>query len=616
MKNIVVVGLLLGSLSTYAQIKTVVVESSGIVEESADTSSWVTVLDENEIKKQNKSTVADLLRDVPGVEVVRQGGVGQTTSIFIRGARSEDTLVLIDGIRANELMSPSGGFDFSSLSSVNIARIEVHRGPQSVRFGSGAMGGVINIITKEGKGPFAVSFMTEAGSYETFRAGAAISGRQNHVGYSIGVEGFQTAGFSAADKSQGNTEADGAKVGTVSSKLTYHASETGKIVGSLRYSQADVDLDYAGGTQGDDPNSTAVFKQLITGVTGVDHFFSNTLRSSLSFTFSEVTRFDENETDSVHADVSENYFISELQQIETTHEWMPTSTQSLKFVLSYQDESGKGYSNYSGFATPFAREHLKNTGEGLFYSYDDNQWLFDAGLRYDQQSEKGQAVSARSSVGRRIVATDSLIRLTYGTGFKNPSLYQLYSSYGDLGLKSQDGKALDISLEQQLGERFEFSADLFRTFYDDLIDFDTVSSKYKNIASAQSEGFELQGRYKILNSLSVKANYTYLETKDNTTNLRLLRRPMNAYSVSAIYTHDLLEGSLQYRYVGDRADVDPNTFARTENSSYDVVSLKGSYKFSEDIKLTGRIENLFDRKYQEVLGYGTPERSFFIGLSN
>ncbi|UOF00504.1 TonB-dependent receptor plug domain-containing protein [Bdellovibrio reynosensis] len=614
MKNIFVMGLLLGSLSTYAQINPVVVESSSVTEESADTSSWVTVLDETEIKNQNKSTVADLLRDVPGVEVVRQGGVGQTTSIFIRGARSEDTLVLIDGIRANELMSPAGGFDFSSLASVNIARIEVHRGPQSVRFGSGAIGGVINIITKEGKGPLAVSYVAEAGSYDTLRAGVSVYGRQNNLGYSAGVEGLKTAGFSAADKSQGNTEADGATVATVSSKLTYHASETGKVVGSLRYSQAEVDLDYAGGTQGDDPNSSAVFKQLITGVTGVNHFFSNTLRSSLSFTFSEVTRFDENKADPVHVDTSENYFISELQQIETAHEWLPTSTQSLKFILSYQDESGKGYSNYSGFAAPFARERLKNTGEGFFYSYDDNKWLFDAGLRYDQQSEKGQAVSVRSSVGRRIAASDTLVRLTYGTGFKNPSLYQLYSSYGDLSLKSQDGKALDISVEQQLGERLEFSADLFRTFYDDLIDF--VSGKYKNIASAQSEGIEVQGMYKVLNSLALKASYTYLETKDNTTNLRLLRRPMNAYSVSAIYSHEKIEGSVQYRFSGERDDLDPNTFARTENSSYDVVSVKASYKLSQDLKITGRIENLLDRQYQEVLGYGTPERSFFVGISN
>jgi vitamin B12 transporter len=616
-KYLLIMGMICCPLFTYSQqLEQVTITATELDQESVDSSTWVTVIDENAIKDKQHATVAEILRDVPGIDVVSQGGPGQTTSIFIRGSRSEDTLVLIDGIAANDPMSPSGGFDFSSLTSVNIARIEIHRGPQSVRFGSGAMGGVINIITKKGQGPVRYSYLVDAGSYDTGHGLIAASGGTDSYSYSLGADFFQTRGYSAADKNLGNSEPDGAKIGTLSGRVVYRPTKSSEITGTLRYNQAEVDLDSGGGPTGDDPNDLSKSSQFIAGVLGSDLYLNNRLKSTLSYRYSESNRRDTNQPDSASTTDSENYFLSERNQIETTQEWFIDSVQSLKFILAWQEESGISHSDSNGTITSFDHKRLNNLGTGALYFFENASWILDAGLRLDNQSESGSTASNRISIGKRVPKFNSLLRLIYGTGFKNPSLYQLYSSYGDVNLQSQQGRSLDLSWEQKIGKSITASVDVFRTYYNELIDFNTTTNKYQNIASAESRGAELQFEAEVIAGAGLRGNYTYLETRDNSTGSELLRRPRNSWTASAFYRRENFEGSLGYRFVGSRTDLDPVSYSVIKDTSYDLWNLKAQYNFSPNLKLSARVENIFDLSYQEVAGYGTAGRSFFIGISN
>ncbi|MEK6554802.1 MAG: TonB-dependent receptor plug domain-containing protein, partial [Bdellovibrionota bacterium] len=249
--------LILHSVQVLAQMPTteatIIVEAEKISSQEIEASRSAVVLDEVAIKLKRPSSVADILRDIPGIEVVRQGSIGQTTTVFIRGSKSESTLVLIDGAVANDIMAPSSGYDFSNLSPNSIARIEVYRGPQSVRFGAGALGGVINIVTKEGSGPLGLDYLVEGGTYETYRVALGLNGSSRDFNYSLGTEGFKSTGFSAAGSSS-SLEKDAASVASVSSKLGYKFNSTTKVEATLRYADAEVDLDRGGDASSDDPN--------------------------------------------------------------------------------------------------------------------------------------------------------------------------------------------------------------------------------------------------------------------------------------------------------------------------------------------------------------------------
>ncbi len=214
----------------------------------------VTVIKAEEIQSRQQQNVSELLKGIPGVDVIQSGGPGGNVAIFMRGANSEHTLVYIDGIEANDPISATRTFDFANLSVDNIERIEIIRGPQSVLYGSDAIGGVILITTKRGSGPVSGSVSAEGGSYGTSLARASASGGGDAVSYSIGVSQKNTHGFSSAEKRDGNTEKDGYASTNFSGLMSLVHSEVFETDLILRYSNARSELDNFGGPGGDDLN--------------------------------------------------------------------------------------------------------------------------------------------------------------------------------------------------------------------------------------------------------------------------------------------------------------------------------------------------------------------------
>ncbi len=209
------------SLKNY-QLKDVVITATRTENSIHDLANSISVIDSAEIHDRNKVTVLDLLKDEYGISYTSQGGANKLASIYTRGANSNHTLVLVDGIELNMTNDPGNSFDFSYLPTDNVARIEVLRGPQSTLYGSNAMAGVINIITQKGNGAPRFSLSAEGGSYGTYRGIADVSGSLDKLNYSVAVSRFKTTGFSSASVNYGNTEKDGSDNLNLTSRIGYN----------------------------------------------------------------------------------------------------------------------------------------------------------------------------------------------------------------------------------------------------------------------------------------------------------------------------------------------------------------------------------------------------------
>ena len=351
------------------------IETGSLHDESPSRS--VTVLSSEDIQANGARPLVDVLDSVPALEVQREGGLGQIARVLIRGARSSDTLVLIDGIEVNDVIDPRGAFDFGSLTASDVERVEVYRGPQGVRFGSGAIGGVVNIITRRGRSSQPL-YRFEAGSYESWSATLGMAGQNQKLNYTLSATRSETGGFSAASENRGNTEPDGARVQQVHTKWGLKLSPQMDVEAVARYADLAMDVDFAGGEGGDDPNYTSWSRGLQAGVT-LNHQSTDRSSSQLSYTHSELKRETENLPDPQRADFHKDSFEGRLSKTSAEHMISFSNHHLGRVGLEYRSESGSTYGNYGGFVSD-----LPDLKQSLFathatYIFESDTWFADAG---------------------------------------------------------------------------------------------------------------------------------------------------------------------------------------------------------------------------------------------
>jgi vitamin B12 transporter len=542
---------------------------------------------------------------------------------------------MIDGVELNDPISPSRSYDLAHLSLESIERIEILRGPQSTLYGSDAMGGIINIITRKGEGKPRFHLSTQGGSYGTFANAAGLSGSADKIHYSLGVSHFRSDGFSAASASYaGNEEKDGYRNLSLSGRFGYRPLDNLSFDFSFRTINTKTDIDNFAGDYGDDPNNTQNYDALILKGQIRTLLLGNRWEQKLNLSYVNYDRTYKNPTDDIHPfDSYESQYKSKLWKLDWQHNLFLHEIYTLTFGVEYQHEQGEQYyseSMWGPSSNVFPLQEAHTTG---IYLQDQikvgGRFFATLGVRRDYHSQTGSATTYHIAYAYFIQKTGTKLKATHGTGFKSPSLYQLYAPAtmwgpgGNKDLKPEETTGWDAGLEQNLFQnKLIISATYFSNTYENLIDYDYALG-YVNIREAFSRGAEFSLQARPTDSLLFSASYTRTKartkSKDEDKNTYLLRRPREKLTANLSYNF-LEKGSVSVSLIqiGKRDDMDyplwPAAPARVTLPGYTLLSASASFNIMANIQLFARLENILNQEYEMIKGYGTAGFSTYFGV--
>jgi vitamin B12 transporter len=572
--------------------------------------SSITVITGEQIRQRRQSTVLEVLRSVPGLDVVQSGGPGRQTSVFMRGANSEHTKVLLDGIPLNDPSSPNRAFDFSSLavdnfsslSVDNIERIEIVRGPQSMAYGSDAIGGVINIITRRGEGPMSIRASAMGGSFGTHQERVAISGGDERKYYSITASYFDTNGISAVSSRFGGIEKDAFQNAVISGRVGWNLTETVNIDYVFRYTDSDTEVD---GFQVDNTIRENRQQQFFHGLQLESQHVDGLIVSRVGFRQTDTNRID---TDPGAFGTPE--FDGDFRQIDWQGTLQLTEHNVFTAGIDYWQEEARTTSNPS-VARNLAGLYLQDQ-----FSFDD--WSFTTvGVRWDDHSTAGTAQTYRFTQLFRLDETGTKIHGSSGRGFKAPSVAQSSTFFflGDPTLAPEFSKGWDVGIGQVLFGNVTLDLTYFRNDFRDLIVFDFPTFSLQNVGLAESSGVELTAYVQLTCGSSLAASYTYTDTENLVTSTQLLRRPRNKASLSFHHRFydDRASLNAYLNYVGSRQDF--GTVGVTTLEDYFRFDLTGTYLVNQHWELFARVDNVTDTDYEEAFGFATPGIGAFLGVN-
>ena len=600
----------------------IIVTASRLETTQADVGSSVSVVTQEELQEGKYPTVVEALRKVPGLDIVRSGGPGGNAAAFIRGADSSQTQVLLDGIELNNPASPNRGFNLTTLTLENVDRIEIIRGPQSMIYGSDAMGGVINIISKQAKKGVHMSAMTEAGSYSSFNNVGTLSYGSDAIDFTGGVTQQDVGNISSAGANYGNFEQDAFHNTSLSGRLGLRPSDSVDTAFITRYGRSNAGLDNFGGYGGDDPNRHYNNEEFFNRGQIEARFLDNTLTTKAWTDYTDHGLYDNNDPDQMSAEYLRSNYIGNMLDAGTSVTWAPKKYFSSVLGYEYEKERASSYYYSDGSYGPYENVfdwRSANTNSVFFEtktSYEEKVFL-DAGVRYDRQSIFGDRTTFRVAPAWYVTESTKL-RGSVGTGFKAPSLVQLYSPYGNPDLQAETSTGWDIGVDQQIvRDRLAAEVTFFDNDYDDLITFNPSTFVLENINSAYTQGVEVALTTTLSETVSLRSAYTYTESEDRDTDESLLRRPRNKGSITTTYQPtDRVTSQVEWRVYGKRFDNDFSAYppVRTTLAGYGLVNLAISYKANETFEIFTRVDNIFDQEYEEVLGYGTMGCAAYGGL--
>ncbi|MBW4055558.1 MAG: TonB-dependent receptor [Proteobacteria bacterium] len=557
----------------------------------------MTIITRADIEKKGATFVTDLLRLQSDLQVVQNGGTGSNATLLMRGGGSNQVLVMVDGIKFN---SPStGSADLSSLLTTDIERIEIIKGPQSTLYGSEAMAGVVNIITKKGAGKLKADLSVEGGSFATVKTAGSVSGGTDKTNYRLSATWFDTDGIPTA---KNGLVRNGDTNKSVSGRFGVDPTDTSSIELNVRYGTDKTHLDnYSYGVGPVDTlNYVQNHENYLVAATG-KIFPWEKYEQSLTLSY---LRDNLNTTDPVTA--YNNYRINATTKLLDWQHTLDLRPFTLTGGFAYRNEAADSEGTFDQSIDNKAG--YLNAKLGLL----EDTLVLTAGLRYDDHSTFGDAVTYRTGVLYYLKPLEMRFKANLGSGFRAPSLNELYyPNYGNTNLKPEKSTGYDIGVEKDLfDKKLVIGATWFWQRYRNLIQTDSSTYSAVNIGNAQTEGVEIKATALPTENLKLNAGYTYLEAIDKATGAFLSLRPRDKVTTSIEYTLAKLTVIAEYQYVAKRFDSSLNQ----DISPYALVNLKGSYVVCKNFSIFARIDNLLDKSYEEAAGYGTPGISAFGGV--
>jgi len=564
------------------------------------------VITSEEITARGQQYISDLLRSLPGIAVNSSGPAGGLTQIRVRGAEANQVLVLIDGV---EVANPnSGEFDFAGLRAQDIVRIETLRGEQSALYGSDAIGGVINIITRAGSTQESWRASFEVGSRETIEGQISAVIPLGGMSLSLNGNAFNTEGF---DISGLDGERDGSQSRNLNIGLNKAKLGPVTLSGKFGTSRLDVDFDE-------------------------DSDFDGRLNNSLSETTvkTETARID------ARFDAAGFTHLITAHQVETdTDSRAGFSSQSIgkRRNINWAAKRGFGNSTFTALAeagqetyqiTPNFTEADAEPDNVTYavagdYRYNSGPISLSASARYDVNDFFADATTWRIGGGYALENIGGRIRGSIGTGIKNPSLIELFGFFpqsmftGNRDLQPEDSLGFSLGYEQEIGN-FNISIDLFRSELTNEITTvfnpDFTSTVINQETDSTRQGVEVEARWSVSDSLFLRGSATYLDSEENET--EEIRRPDFIASATATWNAtDALNLTASVDHNGSQLDTDFGTFTTVTLDAFTLVGAHASYDLNDFATLSIRGENLLDEDYQEVFGFASPGRAIYGGLN-
>ena len=558
--------------------------------------SSVEIISAEEIKKNSFNFVSEALQTSSGVYVSQTGSFGGTATVRIRGASSDQTLVLIDGAPISDPSSPGGGYDFSSLLTSNIDRIEILKGSQSTLWGSDAIGGVINIVTFENASIPNIHLNTEIGSFNTEKIGTDFNIANEHNSLFLSYDSYKSDGISKADKRDGNNEKDG--IGSRSYLLkTNHNIFNSEISSNINYRESDVDYDgygFATGVTDSDENTKG--RQLNWSLLLRKAFLDDQLVNSILFGESEIDR---------------KYYTNNIENFSAKGE-----RKFIRYVGNYS------LNDNNSFTFGFENEEVTTSGvdfdtRSIFLLYEtliSKNFGFSLGLRGDDRNNLASQETPKITAFYNL-NDEWRLRANWGEGFKLPTIFQ--STFFCCGaekpnenLLPETSEGYEIGIDYKSNENFnKIGVTFFDQDISNMIDFSFSIGGYENIKKVYSKGVEVNFVSQLKDNITISGNFTKLDS-ENEFGSRLSRLPEEKGNLNIDFSLGLKNNFyISLFYNGD--EVDP----RGEVSDWFRSDLNFSRNISDKAKIYFKVKNIFDEEYQDIYGYGTEERSFSIGIN-
>jgi vitamin B12 transporter len=585
----------------------IVVTASGFEQPRSETGQAIDIVDRERLDQLQSATIGDALQSVPGVTVAARGGLGGQTSAFLRGGNSSQTLVLIDGVRINDLTSPNGAFDFGTLMTGNIGQVEVLRGPNSVIWGSQAIGGVVNIQSLAPADGFEGHFGAEYGAADTKRMNANIAGTSGPFEGSFGGSYVDAQGISAL---AGGTERDGFENVAGNGRLKLHISDAFNLDFRGYYNHATVEYDSAFGVGA---NALPVTRnRQFVGYVGANVVaFDGRMQNRIAYTRTDIRRLG---TDPVL--FSFNNFIVRGSIDRAEYHTAFDVNDALTLTAGLEYERSFASASFEGATADIARNHVIS-GFSQIILRPVAGLTVTGGVRHDQYRDYG----GQTTLGGNIAFTPNdgrtMLRATYGEGFRAPTLSEGQPPYGNPDLRPETARNFDLGFEQQILEgKARFFATYFNRRSTDLIAFSFATFQSENIDRVKSTGAEAGFNLNPTDRLDIRASYTLVDAVNRSVGAnfgnRLALRPQHSGSLTVDWQTPIgLSVGSSVLLIGDSFDDASNSVAL---DGYALVGLRASLPINDRLELYGRVDNIFDVQYSVVAGYNSFGRNAAVGV--
>ena len=585
----------------------IVVTASGFEQPRSETGQAILVLDNARLEELQAISIIDALRTLPGVAIATRGPVGSQSSVFLRGGNSSQTLVLIDGVRINDPSSPNAAFDFGALLTGNVGRVEVLRGPNSIIWGSQAIGGVVNVQSLSPTQALAVNAGAEYGFADTITANANLSGTSGLFEGSIGGAFYRTDGISAL---AGGAEKDGFENWAANGRLKVNVAENFALDFRGYYNRGTIEFDSPFGV-GADGLPVARNRQFIGYVGANFDLADGRFQNRVSYARTDITRVG---TDPVVFSFNNFDVKGTIDRFEYHSAFDVTDAVTLVFGADHERTFAS--TSFEGAPADIARNQV-TSGFGQLIMRPVTGLTITGGVRYDDYSDYGGQTTLGGNIAYTPNGGDTVLRATYGEGFRAPTLSEGQPPFGNPNLKPETARNFDLGLEHRF---LDNNALVYATYFNrkssDLIAFSFTTFQSENIDEVDTDGIEVGFALQPTDGLNIQANYTLTNAINRSAgaNLgnRLALRPQHSGSLTIDWqTPWRLKLGASVLLAGDSFD---NASNSVRLDGYTLAHLRASYPLNDQLELYGRVENLFDTQYVQVAGFNTYGRNAHFGI--